>query len=99
VSVSGDGRYLAYGAYVGTFDSGYYVTTVVDLNTKKTVSTVRNFAPEVWLPDDRLVGWDNQYPERGATWLLSPAFTSRTKISPAPAVGALGVLPAHIPLA
>jgi hypothetical protein len=99
VSVSGDERYLAYGAYMGTFDSGYYVTTVVDLSTKKTVSTVRNFAPEVWLPDDRLVGWDNDYPERGATWLLSPAFTSRTNVSPAPAVGALGVLPAHIPLA
>ncbi|MFI5286042.1 MAG: hypothetical protein ACHQ4F_06960 [Candidatus Dormibacteria bacterium] len=99
VSVSADGRYLAYGAYVGTFDSGYYVTTVVDLSTKKTVSTVRNFAPEVWLHDDRLVGWDNDYPERGATWLLSAAFTSRTNISPAPAVGALGVLPAHIPLA
>jgi hypothetical protein len=99
VSVSGDGRYLAYGAYVGTFDSGYYVTTVVDLSTKQTVSTVRNFAPEVWLPDDRLVGWDNDFPEHGATWLLSAAFTSRTNISPAPAVGALGVLPAHIPLA
>ena len=97
--VTGDGRYLAYGAYVGTFDSGYYVTTVVDLSTKRTVSTVRNFAPEVWLPDDRLVGWDNDFPEHGATWLLSPAFTSRTNISPAPAVGALGVLPAHIPLA
>ena len=97
--VTGDGRYLAYGAYVGTFDSGYYVTTVVDLSTKRTVSTVRNFAPEVWLPDDRLVGWDNDFPEHGATWLLSPAFTSRTNVSPAPAVGALGVLPAHIPLA
>jgi hypothetical protein len=99
VSVSGDRRYLAYAAYVGIFDSGYYVTTVVDLSTKKTVSTVRNFAPDVWLPDDRLVGWDNQFPEHGATWLLSPAFTNRTKISPAPAVGAVGVLPAHIPLA
>jgi hypothetical protein len=99
VSVSGDERYLAYGAYVGTFDSGYYVTTVVDLSTKQTVSTVRNFAPEVWLRDDRLVGWDNDFPEHGATWLLSPAFTSRTNISPAPAVGALGLLPAHIPLA
>jgi hypothetical protein len=99
VSVSGDGRYLAYGAYVGTFDSGYYLTTVVDLSTKKTVSTVRNFAPEVWLPDDRLVGWNNDYPEHGATWLLTPAFTSRTKISPDAAVGGLGVLPAHIPLA
>jgi hypothetical protein len=97
--VSADGRYLAYGAYVGTFDSGYYVTTVADLSTKNTVSTVRNFAPEVWLPDDRLVGWDNDFPEHGATWLLSPAFTSRTDMSPAPAVGALGVLPAHIPLA
>jgi hypothetical protein len=84
---------------VGTFDSGYYVTTVVDLSTKKTVSTVRNFAPEVWLSDDRLVGWNNDFPEEGATWLLSPAFTSPTKISPASAVGALGVLPAHIPLA
>ncbi len=99
VSVSGDGRYLAYAAYVGIFDSGYYVTTVVDLSTKKTVSTVRNFAPEVWLPDDRLVGWNNDYPEHGATWLLTPAFTSRTKISPDAAVGGLGVLPAHIPLA
>jgi hypothetical protein len=99
VSVSGDGRYMAYGAYVGTFDSGYYVTTVVDLSTKTTVSTERNFAPEVWLSDDRLVGWNNDFPENGATWLLSPAFTSPTQISAAPAVGALGVLPAHIPLA
>ena len=99
MSVSGDGRYLAYGAYVGVFDSGYYVTTVVDLSTNETVSTLRNFAPEVWLADDRLVASENDFPERGATWLLSPAFTSRTKISPAPAVGALGVLPAHIPLA
>src|ERR1022692_300753 len=32
VSVSGDGRYLAYAAYVGIFDSGYYLTTVVDLS-------------------------------------------------------------------
>jgi hypothetical protein len=96
VIVSGDGHYLAYAAYVGIFDSGYYVTTVVDLTTKQSVSTVRGFAPEVWLSDDRLIGWDNAFPEQGATWLLSPAFTSRTNISPAPAVGALGVLPAHI---
>ena len=36
VSVSGDGRYLAYGAYVGVLGSpsGYYVTTVVDLSTE-----------------------------------------------------------------
>jgi hypothetical protein len=98
VSVSGDGRYLAYAAYVGIFDSGYYVTTVVDLSTKTSVSTLRDYAPEGWLPDDRLVVSDNLY-QRGATWLLSTGFSSPTKISPALPVGALGVLPADIPLA
>jgi hypothetical protein len=98
VSVSGDGRYLAYAAYVGSFDSGYYVTEVVDLGTKAVVSAVRGFAPEGWLPEDRLVVSDNLY-QGGATWLLSPEFSSPSKISPALPVGALGVLPAHIPLA
>jgi hypothetical protein len=90
VSVSGDGRYLAYGAYVGVLgsDSGYYATTVVDLSTDATVSTLRDFAPEEWLADDRLVASDNDFPV-GATWLLSPAFTSPHKISPDPPVGAL----------
>jgi hypothetical protein len=90
VSVSGDGRYLAYGAYVGVLGSpsGYYATTVVDLSTDATVSTVRDFAPEEWLADDRLVASDNDFPV-GATWLLSPAFTSPHKISPDPPVGAL----------
>jgi hypothetical protein len=98
VRVSGDGRYLAYSAYVGSFGSGYYVTTVVDLSTNATVSTLRNFAPEEWLADDRLVVSENDYQE-GATWLLSTGFTSPTKISSAPPVGALGVLPQHIPRA
>jgi hypothetical protein len=90
VSVSGDGRYLAYGAYVGVLgsDSGYYVTTVVDLSTDATVSTLRDFAPEEWLADDRLVASENDFPA-GATWLLSTGFTSPKKISPNPPVGAL----------
>ena len=90
VSVSGDGRYLAYGSYVGVLGSpsGYYVTTVVDLNTDATVSTLRGFAPEEWLADDRLVASENDFPA-GATWLLSPGFTSPHKIAPDPPVGAL----------
>jgi hypothetical protein len=90
VSVSGDGRYLAYGAYVGVLGSpsGYYVTTVVDLSTDATVSTLRDYAPEEWLADDRLVASDNDSPV-GATWLLSPGFTSPHKIAPNPPVGAL----------
>jgi hypothetical protein len=90
VSVSGDGRYLAYGSYVGVLGSasGYYVTTVVDLSTDATVSTLRDFAPEVWLADDRLVASENDFPA-GATWLLSPGFTSPHKIAPDPPVGAL----------
>ena len=90
VSVSGDGRYLAYGAYVGVLGSpsGYYVTTVVDLSTDAAVSTLRDFAPEEWLADDRLVASENDFPV-GATWLLSTGFTSPKKISPNPPVGAL----------
>jgi hypothetical protein len=87
VRVSGDGRYLAYGAYVGNFGSGYCVTTVVDLSTGATISTVRGFAPEEWLADDRLVV-SGEF-QGGATWLLSPAFTRPNKISPNPPVGAL----------
>ena len=86
--VSADGRYLAYGAYVGVCcGSGHYVTTVVDLRTGATLSTVRGFAPEEWLADDRLVV-SGEF-QGGATWLLSPAFTSPHKISPNPPVGAL----------
>lgn len=90
VSVSGDGRYLAYGAYVGVLGSpsGYYVTTVVDLSTDTTVSTLRDFAPEEWLADDRLIASENDFPA-GATWLLSPGFTSPHKMAPDPPVGAL----------
>lgn len=98
VRVSGDGHYLAYSAYVGNFGSGYYVTTVVNLSTNATVSTLRDFAPEEWLADDRLVVSEDDY-QQGGTWLLSTGFTSPRKISPNPPVGALGVLPQHIPLA
>ncbi|HEY6468601.1 MAG TPA: hypothetical protein VI434_02430 [Candidatus Dormibacteraeota bacterium] len=89
VSVSADGRYLAYGAYVGDCcgSSGYYVTLVVDLSTGATISTVRGFAPEEWLADDRLVVSDDF--QAGATWLLSPMFTSPHKISANAPVGAL----------
>jgi hypothetical protein len=89
VRVSADGRYLAYGAYVGECcgPSSYYVTTVVDLSTGATISTVRGFEPEEWLADDRLVVSDDF--QAGATWLLSPAFTKPHKIAPNPPVGAL----------
>ena len=90
VSVSADGRYLAYGAYVGNFGSGYYVATVVDLSTDTTVATLRNFAPGEWLSDGRLDATNNDYlGGGGATWLLSPTFTSPTKISADWPVGAL----------
>jgi hypothetical protein len=87
VSVSADGRYLAYGAYVGVLGPGHYVSKVVDLSTGATISTVRGFAPEEWLADDRLVV-SGEF-QGGATWLLSPAFTRPNKISPNPPVGAL----------
>src|SRR4029077_6203889 len=89
VVVSGAGRYVAYGAYVGDFGSGHYVTTTVDLSTDATVSTLQGFAPKEWLCDNRLVVSEDDF-QPGATWLLSTAFTSPTKISPNPAVGALG---------
>jgi hypothetical protein len=88
VHVSADGRYLAYGSYVGEFGSGYYETTVVDLNTDATVATLRNFTPAVWLADGRLVVSESDFTP-GATWLLTPAFTSPQKISADPPTGAL----------
>jgi hypothetical protein len=89
VRVSADGRYLAYGAYVGECcgSFGYYVTTVVDLSTGATISTVRGFEPEEWLADDRLAVSEGV--NGSATWLLSPAFTKPHKIAPEPPVGAL----------
>ncbi len=71
LTASGDGRYLAYGAYVGDFGSGHYVTTVVDLSTDAAVSTLQDFAPKEWLADDRLVVTEDYFQRRGATWLLS----------------------------
>jgi hypothetical protein len=91
VTVSADGRYLAYGSYIGNFAGGYYETHVVDLSTDTTVATLRNYAPAFWLSDGRLVVGEGQY-QPGA-WLLSPTFTSPVKISSNTPVGALGVLP------
>ncbi len=91
VTVSNDGRYLAYGSYVGSFGEGYYQTHVVDLSTNTAVATVRNYAPAFWLPDGRLIVGQGQY--QPGTWLLSPTFTSPLKISSSLPVGALGVLP------
>lgn len=91
VTVSADGRYLAYGSYVGNFGEGYYQTHIVDLSTNTTVATLRNFAPAFWLSDDRLIVGEGQY--QAGAWLLSPTFTRPVKISPNTPVGALGVLP------
>ena len=92
VTVSADGRYLAYGSYIGNFASGYYETHVVDLRTNSAVATLRNYAPAVWLSDGRLVVGQGQY-QPGA-WLLSRSFTSPVRISSDLPVGALGVPPA-----
>ena len=73
---------------MGEFGSGYYETTVVDLNTDATVATLRNFAPAVWLADGRLVVSESDFTP-GATWLLTPAFTSPQKISADPPAGTL----------
>jgi hypothetical protein len=87
VTVSADGRYLAYGSYIGNFAGGYYETHVVDLSTNTTVATLRNYAPAVWLSDGRLVVGQGKY--QAGAWLLSPTFTSPVKIAPDPPVGAL----------
>jgi hypothetical protein len=87
-AVSPDGRYLFYGAYDGTFGSGHYVTTIVDLSSSTTVATVDDYVPMQWLADDRLVV-SNDYND-GSTYLLSPTFTSPTRIS---ADQPTGVLP------
>jgi hypothetical protein len=87
ISVSADGRYLAYGAYVGEFGEGYYLTKVVDLTTDNTVASLRNFSPAVWLSDGRLIVGEGPY--QAGAWLLSPTFTSPVKISSDSPVGAL----------
>ena len=43
------------GAYIGMFDTGHYVTTVVDLSTGATVATVQDESPAGWLSDNRLL--------------------------------------------
>jgi hypothetical protein len=43
VMLSDDGRYLAYGAYIGDFGSGHYVSTVIDLRSGATAATVPGY--------------------------------------------------------
>jgi hypothetical protein len=85
--VSDDGRYLAYGAYIGVFGSGHYTATVVDLSSNTVVSTVQGFTPMQWLDDDRLVVSPSF--AGGATYLLSAGFTSPVKLSSDQPTGAL----------
>ena len=77
------------GTYIGMFDTGDYVTTVVDLSTGATVATVHDESPTGWLSDNRpLVS--PQY-RVGGTYLLSPAFNTPTTVpadQPRAAVGA-----------
>ena len=88
ITLSADGRYLAYGSFVGNFDNtGHYQTTVVDLTTDTTVASLRNYSPVVWLSDGRLVVGEGPY--QAGAWLLSPTFTSPVKISSDSPVGAL----------
>jgi len=85
--VSDDGRYVAYGAYVGNFNSGTYVATVVDLSSGVIAATVQGYTPKQWLSDDRLV-ISPSYVGAG-TYLLSPAFNDPVKIAPDQPVDAL----------
>jgi hypothetical protein len=85
--VSNDGRYLAYGAYIGDFGSGHYVTTVVDLSSSAIAATVQGYTPKGWLSDDRLVV-SPSYVGAGS-YLLSPTFTNPVKIAPDQPVDAL----------
>ena len=62
-------------------------TATADAVVADAVARKEHFTPEEWLADDRLVV-SGEY-VGGATWLLSPALTSPTKISSTPTVGAL----------
>lgn len=87
IRVSDDGQYLAYGAYLGTFGSGHYITTVVDLGSNAVVATVQGYTPMQWLNDDRLVV-SPSFGE-GASYLLSPSFDNPVKLSADQPTGAL----------
>lgn len=87
VKVSDDGRYLAYGAYIGDFDTGHYVSTVVDLSSGATATTVQGYTPKQWLSDDRLVVSPEYF---GApSYLLTAAIASPVKIASDHPAGAL----------
>jgi hypothetical protein len=85
--VSDDGRYLAYGSYIGDFGSGHYVASVIDLGSGATVATVQGYTPMQWLTGDRLVV-SPSFAE-GATYLLSPSFGIPVKLSADQPTGAL----------
>jgi hypothetical protein len=87
VMVSHDGRYLAYGAYIGDFGSGHYVSTVIDLRSGATAATVQGYTPKDWLSDDRLVVSPEYF--GAASYLLSAAFADPLKIAPDQAAGRL----------
>lgn len=87
VVVSDDDRYLAYGAYIGNFGSGHYVTTIVDLTDGATVATISGFTPMQWLDDDRLVV--SPLYLGPSTALLSPSFNAPVELSADQPTGAL----------
>lgn len=85
--VSDDGRFLAYGTYVGEFGNGHYVTTILELSTGATVATLQGYTPSTWLQDDRLIVSPAYH--GGAPYLLSSTFTGPTRLSADQPVGAL----------
>jgi hypothetical protein len=87
VMLSDDGRYLAYGAYIGDFGSGHYVSTIIDLRSGATAATVQGYTPKDWLSDDRLVVSPEYF--GAASYLLSAAFADPVKIAPDQAAGRL----------
>ena len=87
IRVSADGRYLAYGTYIGDYGSGHYVATVVELSSGTTVATVPGYTPMQWLDDDRLTVSTNLF--SAATYLLSASFDNPVKLSVDQPTGAL----------
>jgi hypothetical protein len=85
--VSDDGRYLAYGSYIGDYGSGHYMANVVDIDSGATVATVQGYTPMRWLNDDRLVVSPSF--ADGSTYLLSASFANPVKLSADQPTGAL----------
>jgi hypothetical protein len=85
--ISDDGRFLAYGAYVGEFGNGHYVTTVIELSSGATVATLQGYTPSTWLEDDRLIVSPAYH--GGGAYLLSATFAGPTRLSTDQPTGAL----------